>query len=99
MLGPESQTEITRELAAPITEAPRINRRSVVELGVEHGTGHLRIVRPRAAIQVVGTDTRPDVVDDTDLGMDVDGCAELVLEVVDADALPPAARTVSNARA
>ena len=40
---------------------------------------------PRTAIQIVRSDGRPDVIDNADLGVDVDGSIGLVFDVVDSD--------------
>jgi hypothetical protein len=77
VLSPERQPQRARELAASVTEAARIKRNPVVEFAVNHGARKFRVMSPRAAIQIVRPDGRPDVIDDTDLGVDVDGSAEL----------------------
>jgi hypothetical protein len=85
-------TKIAGESTAAITEPCRIERYSIIELCVENRAGHLRIVGPGPTIEIVRSNKRPDVVDHTHLGMDVDGRAILILEVV--DAYPVAARSL-----
>ena len=54
--------------------------------GVEDGAGQLAVGGPGPAVEVVGADGEPDVVDDADLGVDVDRRPLLVLEVEHVDA-------------
>ena len=67
--------------------------RASSNVGVEHRARHLGVVGPRTAVEVVGADLEPDVVDDADLGVHVDRGAGLVLEVVDRDAVAARRRT------
>src|SRR4051812_41623792 len=40
-------------------------------------------MRPGASIEIVGTNGHPEIVDDADLGVDIDGAAVGVLQVID----------------
>ena len=53
--------------------------------GIEDGAGEFAVRGPGAAVEVVRPAGEPGVVDDADLGVDVDGSARAVLEVEDAD--------------
>ena len=61
-------------------QAPR-----VVARRVEHDRRQLGVVGPRAAVEVVGADRGPGVVDDAGLGVHVDRGAGVVLDAVDGD--------------
>ena len=79
-----------------VTHAGRIGGAAFVEGLVEDGARDLGVVGPRPAVEVVGADREPDVVDDADLGVHVDRCPVLVLEVVDRDAVAAARRRTSS---
>src|SRR6266536_470955 len=89
MLAPQAQAQVASEDAGAVAEAGRVRGWSRVEGGVEHGCGELRVMGPRAAVEVVRADRGPHVVDDADLGVDVDRSCILVLEVVDGGSLAP----------
>ena len=54
---------------------------------VDDGAGELGVVGPGAAVEVVGADAGPRVVDYADLGVDVHGCALVVLEAIHRDSV------------
>src|SRR6478736_7862431 len=85
VLAQEGEARVAGQPSCPITQAARIRRRPIVELAVQHRAGELGIVGPRASVDVVRPDLEPDVVDDARLGMDVDGSALTVLQVVHGD--------------
>src|SRR5664280_1172088 len=87
MFRPERQPQFASELAASVTESARIERTPVIEFAINHGAREFRVMSPRTAIQIVRSDGRPYVVNNTDLGVDVNGSACFVLDVVDLDSV------------
>src|ERR687892_2197540 len=83
VLGGQAQAQLAGEDPGPVPHPRRVAGITPVKGLVEHGTAELGVVRPRAQVEVVGPDGRPYVVDDACLGVDVDGFALVVLEVVD----------------
>ena len=87
VLTRESETGRPRKDARAVAEARRIAGHPEVVLGADHGAGELGVVGPRSEVQVVGSHRHPHVVDDAHLGVHVDRCAGIVLEVVHGDAV------------
>ena len=83
VLAGEGQPEVPGEAPRPVAEPCRVLRRSLVEGLVEDGDAELGVPRPGAAVEVVGADRGPDVVDDAGLGVHVDGGRVVVLDPVD----------------
>jgi hypothetical protein len=69
VLRPQRRTQPTVQLA----------------VGVDDRAGELGVVAPRAEVEVVGADGHPLVVDDADLGVDVDRRTRVILEVEHAE--------------
>jgi hypothetical protein len=65
----------------------RVERLALVSIIVEDGERHLRVVRPRTSVHVVGAEHRQYVVDHDDLRMNVDRRSLFVLEVVYGEAI------------
>ena len=72
VLGGEPDPGVAREHARAVAESRGVGRRTVVEPGVDHRARELRVVRPRPAVEVVGADGHPHVVDDAHLRVHVD---------------------------
>ena len=85
VLRRQADTRVARQHPGTVTQAGGIGRSPAVAPAVDHRARQLGVVRPRAAVEVVGARRHPDVVDDADLGVHVDGRALLVLEVVHRD--------------
>ena len=75
------ETQLAGEPAGSVPEPAGIGRGALVAFGVQHRGGQLGVVRPGPRVEVVAADRRPDVVDDAQLGVDVDGQALQVLDV------------------
>src|ERR1019366_8726962 len=75
------------ELAASVTESARMKRNSVIEFAINYGARKFRVMSPRSAVQIVRSDGPPNVVDNTNLGVDVNGSVDFVLDIVDPDAI------------
>jgi hypothetical protein len=87
VFAPEAQTRVACQHTGAVSEARGVERFPLVVGRVEHGARNLGVVGPRTPVEVVGPDLQPDVVDDTDLGVDVDGRAVRILQVVEPDAI------------
>src|SRR5665213_2094240 len=87
MFRPERKAQRASELAASVTKSTRVKRDPFIEFAINHGAREFRVMRPRTAIQIVRSDGRPHVVNNTDLGVDVYGVARFVLDVVDPDSV------------
>ncbi len=88
MLAPQSQAEFAGEDSCLIAHPRGIPRLTIVDVPIKHGTGHFAVMCPRAPVEVVRTDHRPYVVYDDYLGVHIDRCAGVVLDVVDGEAVP-----------
>ena len=85
VLAGEGQPEMPGEAPRPVAEPTRVDRCALVEGLVDDGDAELGVPRPRATVEVVGSDRGPDVVDDARLGVHVDGGRLVVLDPVDGD--------------
>src|SRR5204863_10022804 len=85
VLAPHPQTARAGQPSRTVAAAGGIFGLATVEGGVDERARKLGVMGPRPAVQVVGADVHPDVVDDAHLRVHVDGRSELVLEVVDRD--------------
>ena len=99
VLAHQRQTQFASEPAGSVPEPARIGRGTPVAFAVQHGGGQLGVVRPGPHVEVVAADRCPHVVDDAQLGVDVDGPALQVLDVEHLDPVPPASRTMASASA
>ena len=88
MFAHELETQLSGESAGTVTEAAGIGRSARVAFVVEHRGGQLGVVGPRSHVEILATDQRPDIVDDAELGVDVDGPALQVLDVEDLNPFP-----------
>src|SRR6187455_1782901 len=52
MLAPQTESRLTGQNTRAVSETGEIARLALVVGGVEHGTRQLRVVRPRATVQV-----------------------------------------------
>jgi hypothetical protein len=88
MLAPQSQAKLAGEDTRLIAHPRGIPRFALVHALVEHGAGHLAVMRPRAPVEIVRTDHGPYVVYDNYLGVHIHGRAAVVLDAVDSEAVP-----------
>src|SRR5487761_814977 len=95
MLAPQLQSQVAGELSGAVPKARRIEGFATIALVVYHGARDLGVMTPGPPIEVVRSDRCPDVVDHADLGVNVDGNAGEVLDVVDGDTI--ASRIEKNA--
>src|SRR5689334_3182843 len=65
VLSPESEAGVPCDPPSGLGSSGRMPGSALVDLGVEHRAGELRVVGPGTAVEVVGADLEPDVVDDT----------------------------------
>ena len=82
MFAPQEQSRVASQGPGAVSQSRRIGRFSAIQRVVEYGARHLRIVGPRTAVEVVGAHGEPDVVDDADLRVHVNGPSIETLEVV-----------------
>src|SRR5919202_3260193 len=72
VLAPQPQAQLPGEHPGAVAEPGRVARLPRIAGRVEHRGGQLGVVGPRPAVEVVGADRGPDVVDHAHLGVDVD---------------------------
>ena len=84
VFAPQLKSSLASDDPCCVAGAGRILRCSLIEAVVQNRARKLGVVRPGSAIQVVRADRHPHVVDDADLGVDVDR-QSILLEVVDGD--------------
>jgi len=87
VFAPEAQSCLSGEPPGAIAESGRVAGCAFVDLGVENRAGDLGVMRPGAAVEVVGSDDQEHIVDDADLCVYVDRSGISVFEVVDGYAL------------
>src|SRR5205085_6072365 len=86
MLSPETETKIPREPASPLVPSGEIDRVTSISLIVDDRDRQFGVMRPRPAVEVVGTDHGEVIVDHNHFGVNVDRLALFVLEVEHGDA-------------
>ncbi len=87
VFAPEAESRVAREAAGTVAEPTGVGWVALVDVAVDYRARDLGVVRPRAAVEVVGADYQEQVVDDAHLCVDVDRCSVRVFEVVDRDAV------------
>ncbi len=79
----ELQPKTSGESAGPMTVAVDDVRIPLIASVVQNRTRQLGIVSPGTSIDVVRSHRRPDVIDDTHLGVNIYGGAEMVFDAID----------------
>ena len=74
--------------------SPQAQPRRTGDLAVMADDVHLRVVEERVLVQVGGSDRQPRVVDDADLGVHVNGIAQLSVARVDRAGEEPAGAVI-----
>jgi hypothetical protein len=82
------EAQLTSKPAGSVPEPAGIDRGTLVAFGVHHRGGQLGVVRPGPRVEVVAAHRCPDVVDDAQLGVHVDGQALQVLDIEHLNPVP-----------
>ena len=85
VLPPKPKPGFTRKHSRTVAEPGGICGHTKIAGVIENGTRELAVVRPGAAVDVVGSDSHPNIVDDAHLCVDVDRNPTEVLQVVAGD--------------
>ena len=85
MFAPQEQSGLAGQGPGAVPQSAGIDWFASVESVVEYGARHLRVMRPGAAVEVVGAHGEPDVVDDADLRVHIYRPPVRTLEVVRGD--------------